>query len=176
MAKIEPISYASVELGIGNRLFSLRNNRINSKQSITKTIVYTPSINYYHKTGLYVSAGANLLRDSTNKFGTNQYSLTGGYSLVGNKHWNVGISFSKYFVKNTYSPYSSPIQNDLYLSLGYKKLWLQPSIAFGYSSGKYNQARRKDTTTNNIKRLLYDSATFHLKSLSYIMSFNHDFD
>ena len=38
----KPISYVTIELGVGNRLFSMRNNRLNTKQASTKITVYNP--------------------------------------------------------------------------------------------------------------------------------------
>jgi hypothetical protein len=172
----EPVSYTTVELGLGNRLFSLRNNRLNAKQNTAQTMVYSPTITYYHKSGINIAAGANLLNQTGSGFGASQYSLTGGYDLVGNKKFDFGISYTRYFVNDSYSPYASPIQNDFYLSGTYKKLWLHPGLAVGYATGKYNQARIKDTVVNNIRRVLYDSATFNLKSFSLVISASHSFE
>src|SRR5829696_5103072 len=57
----KPTSYVFVNLGIGNRLFSIRNNALNAKQSVTSTVIYTPSLGYYHKTGFSIIGGASLL-------------------------------------------------------------------------------------------------------------------
>ena len=58
-----PISYTSITAGIGNRLFSIRNNALNSKESSTNTIIYSASAGYFHKSGLSLTAGVNMLND-----------------------------------------------------------------------------------------------------------------
>src|SRR5947207_4432805 len=75
-AAATPTSYFSVEAGVGNRLFSVHNNRLNARQSSISTLVYTPSVGYFHRSGLSLTAGAYLLNDKDNGFGSTQYTLT----------------------------------------------------------------------------------------------------
>lgn len=170
----KPVSYAFVNLGVGNRLFSIRNNSLNARQSSVSTTIYSPSIGYFHKSGLSIAAGANFLNDGTN-FGAKQYSLTPAFDLSGNKSWDVGISYTHYFVKDKYSPFSSPVQDDIYGTLKYKKTWIQPGLSVGYSAGSYNEALEKDTIVNGRLRRRYDSITYKLNAFSLAFSAGHQF-
>lgn len=170
----KPVSYVAANIGIGNRLFSISNNSINAKQSTTSVVIYSPSIGYFHKSGLGFSAGANLLNDGM-EFGINQYSVTPSFDLTTNENIAFGISYTHYFVKNKFSSFSSPIQNDFYTSLKYKKTWLQPSIAIGYSMGEYNEIKYKDTVINSTRRHLYDSINYKLNAFSIMFSAGHQF-
>ena len=172
----EPSSYGLITAGIGNRLFSLHNNKLNAQQSTTTTIVYNPSIGYFHKSGFSLSGGAYLLNDAEKGFGITQYSLTPAFDLQGSDKFSFGVSYTRYFVKDEFSVYSSPIQNDFYTSFSYKKPWIEPGIALGYSTGQYKQSIIKDTTINNIHRVFYDSATYTIKSFSAMLSAGHRFD
>jgi len=175
-AAATPISYFSVEAGVGNRLFSVHNNRLNARQSSISTLVYTPSVGYFHRSGLSLTASAYLLNDKDNGFGSTQYTLTPAYDLLGNDKFGFSISYTHYFVKDNFSAYASPIQNDIYASGSYKKTWIQPAIAFGYSEGIYKQLYLKDSTIGVTRRRLYDSATFNLKSFSMLLSASHHFE
>jgi hypothetical protein len=172
-SKNKSVSYALVNVGVGNRLFSLKNKALNAFQSYNKMIL-SPSAGYFHKSGIGFSAGANLL-DDDNTFGATQYSISPSYDLTGNKNIDVSISYSHYFVKNKFSEYASPIQNDWYASFVYKKKWLQPGIAVGYSTGEYKDARHKDTVILGIKRHYYDSVTNQLKAFSLTLALGHRF-
>ncbi len=172
----EPSSYGLVTFGIGNRLFSLHNNQLNAQQSTSATLVYNPSIGYFHKSGFSLSGGAYLLNDAEKGFGITQYSLTPAFDLQGSDKFNFGVSYTRYFVKDEFSVYSSPVQNDFYTSFSYKKPWIEPGIALGYSTGEYKQSIIKDTAINNIHRVIYDSATFSIKSFSAMLSAGHRFD
>jgi hypothetical protein len=171
-----PYSYTMVSVGISNRYFSQRNNSINSKQSTTTTLVFNPQAGYFHKSGFSLSAGLFLLDDKNKGFGINQYSVTPAFDLLNNKYIDAGVSYTRYFVSDKYSPYSSPIQNDLYGYISYKKTWLEPGFALGYSTGEYKQVRRVDTfLPGGIRRKLYDSATFKLNAFSMMLTASHQF-
>ena len=171
---VNPSSYVAVNVGIGNRLFSVNNNALNARESTTGIVIYSPSVGYYHKTGLGLTAGANLLNDIAG-FGINQYSLSPSYDLIGNENIALSMSYTHYFVTNKYSSYSSPIQNDFFTSLAYKNCWLQPGIAVGYSMGEYGEARSRDTIIANTKRHLYDSVNNKLTSFSFMVTVGHQF-
>jgi len=171
-----PASYFSLEAGVGNRLFSISNNRLNATQTSIKTLVYTPSVGYFHKSGLSLSAGVYLLHDKSKGFTASQYSLTPAYDLLNNEHIGFSFSYTHLFVKDYFSPYASPVQNDFYTTLSYKKSWIKPGISVGYSTGKYKQLAVKDTMIGLIKYHLYDSTTFNLKSTSVMLSASHDFE
>jgi hypothetical protein len=171
----KPTSYISVELSVGNRLFSMHNNRLNTKQNSTKVTVFNPSVTYYNKSGVSVSAGTSLLNDTATSFGPTQYSLSAGYDLPENDKFNFSFSYTHYFIKDQYSAFASPILNDLYTSLEYKKSWLEPAIAFGYSTGNYKQVIKKDTTIDVNRRMLYDSSTSSIKYFSMIAAVSHSF-
>ncbi len=172
----KPTSYATVSMAIGNRLFSERNNTVNAKQGTNTTTVLTPGIGYYHKSGFNVNALAYLLNDASKGFTAPQYSITAAFDLPENENFSTGLSYTKYFVKDKFSAYASPIQNDLYGYFNYKKYWLEPGIAIGYSTGEYKQLITKDTVINNRRRFLYDSITNNLKAFSVLLSVSHNFE
>jgi hypothetical protein len=170
-----PSSYFTANVAVGNRLFSQQNNTINVKQGTEATTIYTPSIGYNHKSGFNVNAAAFLLNDPANGFTASQFGLTAAYDYPVNNLVSFGASFTKYFVKDKFSVFASPIQNDLYGYFSYNKYWLNPGIAVGYSTGEYKQYISKDTVINNRRRLIYDSITNNLKAFSVMLSVSHNF-
>ncbi len=167
-------SYAQVGIGAGNNLFSVHNNALNAKQG-SSTVVFTPSAAYYHKSGFSLSAIGYLLKEKK-MFGLNQYSVTPAYETIGSKNIDLLVSYTHYFVKNEYSNYSSPVQNDFYGSVIYKKPFLQPGFAIGYSFGEFKDVRRLDTTVLGTERHYYDSASSKISTVSMILSAQHEFD
>ena len=171
-----PISYATIDVGIGNRLFNVRNKSLNAKQTNTGAMVYTPTLSYFHKSGFGIAASANLLNDIEKGFGISQVALSPGYDYYGNKNFSTGIAYTHYFVKDFYSSYAIPIQNDFYGYFSYKEYWLETGLALDYATGVYKQVKKRDTVTNNIQRSFYDSASFDNKSFSMIFSVGHNFE
>ena len=172
--KTRQTSYLRIGAGIGNQLLSLHNKALNAGQS-TNTIIFTPSIGYYHKSGFAIAFEGYLLSDSgsTNFY---QTSLTPSYEYDG-KEITAAVSYSRYFVKNQYGGSASPIQNDLYSSVVFKKGWLWPSVAVGYSSGKYKEINLVTVNIPSIgPRTFYDTATTKTTAFSLIGSIEHTFE
>lgn len=167
-------SYVMLSAGLSNRLFSLHNKQLNTKQATTAALVYSPSLGYFHKSGFSLSAGVNLLNDKKDGFGPTQFSITPAFDLGGNDNWSAGISYSRYFIRDKYSVYASPVQNDLYGYASYKKYWLEPGIALGYATGNYTEINK--FTIQATGNTFIDTGTYKMKSFSMIASVSHDFE
>ncbi len=160
-------SYLTAGIAVGNRLLSVHNKVVNAKETSSNAIIYTPSLNYQNKSGFNLAAGVSLLNDSAKGFTVNQSYLTTGYQLLNNDNIDFSIAYTHYFIADKYTASSSPIQNDLFTSLTYKKTWLQPGIGFDFSSGNSYDVNRKGR--------FYDSITNKLKSYALIASIGHQF-
>jgi hypothetical protein len=163
-----PGSYVMVNLGIGNRVFNVQNNVLNSKLTPVSTIIFSPSLTYHHKSGVYVAGTVNLLNDSKKGFGVNEYSATAGYELPENDKADFTIAYTHIFVSDIFSAYASPVHNDLYAAYLYKKTWLRPGIAVDFSGGEYGEVKRI--------RLLYDSIHSKLTTFALVPSVSHEFE
>ena len=124
-AEEEPSSNFIIATSIGNTLFGNRNNAIKAKTFVNNTLIYAPSVSYIDKSGLSLGVQAYYLNDGISGLGISQYSITPGFELQDNKAVEFSVAFAHYIVNDSYSTYASPIQNDLYVSLMYKKLWLK---------------------------------------------------
>ena len=162
-----------VGTSIGNRLFSIRNNRLNSRQD-TRELVLSPQISYAHKSGLSLSGSVNLVNQPSGMDVT-QWSITPAYDYRQDSGWSIGLAYTYFGVRDFFSAYSSPIQHDVFASASYQKWWLQPSLALGYSAGKYREFRSRDTVINSIRRFIYDSTTYNLRNLTVQVGFGHRF-
>ncbi len=165
-------SYGMMSLGISNRLFSLRNNRLNASQSATSTLVYNPSVGYFHRSGFSLSAGASLLNDMVQGFRASQFSITPAWDLTGQSHWDLGIAYTYYKVTDAYSIYANPVQHDLYAQAAYRKGWLQPGLAAGYSAGTFKEIFTIRLPGGNT---FIDTGTYRLRAFSLTPSVGHEF-
>jgi hypothetical protein len=169
-----PASYGLVSVGMGNRLFSVRNNRLNARQSSASQLVFNPLLGYYHKSGFSISAGSSLLSDAKKGFGPTQYSITPAFDLAGNANWGLGISYTRNIATDKYSVYASPIQNDVFAYASYKKGWIEPGIALGYSTGQYREINT--FTIQSTGNTYTDTGTYNLKAFSFTAMAGHDFE
>ena len=160
-------SYFTIGVGIGNTLFGSRSDAINSKLFSNNEIIYSPNISYSHKSGFNVNATIYYLNEGGRGVDASQYAITPGYELPDNQNITFTVANAHYFIKDKFSLYASPIQNDFYTSLADKKSWLHPGIAIDYATGTYREQQ--------YQRSFYDSTTNKLKSFSIIPSISHQF-
>ena len=170
----KPSSYFKIGAGIGNQLLSVNNKALNASQ-INNKLIFTPNIGYYHKSGLGISFVGYLLSDSgsTNFY---QSGLTPSYELDG-EDFSFGISYTRYFVKNKYGGSNSPIQNDFYVNTLFKKGWIQPGLAIGFSNGIYKEINLVTVTLPVLgTRTFLDTASTKTTAFSLIGSIGHTFE
>lgn len=121
-----------VGVGVGTGFFSFENK--NSVYMTTeKKLIVSPSVGYYHKSGLGISAMAFAL-NSNNKFTFYQYAVSPSYDLI-SKKISTGISYSHYFNKDSLDFYTTPIRDELFAYFSYKGWWLRPTISVSYGWG-----------------------------------------
>jgi hypothetical protein len=170
-------SYFRVNVGIGNKLYSNQDKSIESLQNSQQFIV-SPSVGYYNKSGFGISF-AGFLFNENKKTDFYQYTLSPSYTYSKGKVADVLISYTHYFEKDHYSYHTSPVQNEFYGNILFKKSWLKPGIAAGYSFGKYHEIIKIDTTITILTQQIHihyiDTTTIKLSSFSLAASLEHSF-
>ncbi|MGH2646016.1 MAG: hypothetical protein ACRDE8_00550 [Ginsengibacter sp.] len=170
-------SYVRVSAGVGNRLYGNQDKSIESLQN-SQTFVVTPSVGYYHKSGFGISFAGFLLNEN-DKTDFYQYTLTPSYSYNKGKVADILISYTHYFEKSKYSYNTSPVQNEFYGNVLFKKPWLKPGIALGYATGKFDELIHIDTTVRILTQLVHiiysDTITTKISSYSMAGSVEHSF-
>ncbi len=171
-------SYFRINAGIGNRLFTERNKAVENLQT-NNQLVFTPSVGYFHKSGLGVSFTGYLLSQNK-KTDFYQYALSPSYSYSKGKWINATLSYSHYFKKANYNSSASPFNDEFYGSAVLKKYWIKPAVSIGYSSGKYREIVNVDTIIRIQNRptpiKFVDTATTTISSFSIAASIEHDFN
>jgi len=167
-------SFFDVSIGIGNGIFSLKNNALNAGLAVTNKIFYTPSVGYYHKSGFSITAGGFLTDDNGN-LKMYQYAISPSY-IFSDKNIDAGISYTRFIEGSSASFEMSPFKNDFYGAVVFKKTWIEPGLALGYSSGK--QVEYFDTTFWVLNRIVHirDTITTKLQAFSVILSATHKWD
>jgi hypothetical protein len=170
-------SYVDINIGMGNGIFSLKNNAFNAEQSQTNISYYTPSVGYYHKSGLALSLNSYFAND-LGKLKMYQYAVTPGYTYS-DKKISAGISYTRYIEGASANFAVNPFKNDFYASARYKKSWIEPGLSLGYSFGKLTD--HFDTSISYIPpgqvdpRIIHirDTITTRLSNFSVTLSVSH---
>jgi hypothetical protein len=128
-----------VNAGIGTGFFSF-----NDKNTVTvnteKKLIFSPSVGYFHKSGLGIAASAfALLNNGMNFY---QYSFSPSFDYI-KKSFSTGIAYTRYLTKDSLSFYTTPIQNEVFAYFSYKKWWVRPTLSLSYGWGSKEEEEKR---------------------------------
>jgi hypothetical protein len=168
-------SFFSVDMGVGNRLFSVRNINFNAQQVTSNRISITPSLTYYHKSGFGISAMAFLSSfEGTPRF--YQYAFSPSYDYLNNKKVSFGLSYAYYITREDLSVYATPFKHELYGYVRGRKGWVRPGFSMGWATGTYMDIKQLDTVIFGIPRRFVDTTLVDLQDFSMTFSAAHHID
>src|SRR6266513_3625303 len=109
---LSPHSYFLGSLSMGKGYFSFE-NKGSSLIETSKKLTYSPTLGYYHKSGFGFTATGYIVNDETN-LNFYQFSLSPSFDYLQNKDFATGVSYTRFFTKDSLPFYTSPFQNELY--------------------------------------------------------------
>ena len=178
----EKESYFEVSIGIGNKLFSVKNNTVNTGQTQVSKLYYTPAVAYHHKSGLSLSL-MPFLASYNGSLKIYQTAISPAYDYT-DKKIGTGVSYTRYIADNNSFNSDAVYQNDFYGYVKGKKGFIQPEISIGYTTGKFKEINIdtihlvnpiiiRDSTQNTIKDFSISAGIGHLFKIKDIL---HDGD
>ncbi len=172
-----PRSYFMGSFALGKGFFNFTSKSDFFLESSEK-LTYTPTLGYYHKGGLSLTGTGNIINHEDN-LNLYQISVSPGYDYLKNRDLATGITFTKFFTRDSLPFYTTPLQNEVYAYFTYRKWWMKPSVALSYGWGSRSdymdreekiqdlRLRRSGYTRINSKESITD--------FSLITSVRHDF-
>ncbi|HMO32040.1 MAG TPA: hypothetical protein PKE63_06790 [Lacibacter sp.] len=176
-------SYFLVGAGLSNIQSSLSNLALNAQQQ-SRGVTLLPTLQYMHKSGLNLSYTGYLLT-SRETSGFMQHALTPGFEFSRQKHFDFGLYYTRFLGNNRFDEFSSPYRNDWYAYAEYKRWYLQPSLALGYSTGRFTETSKTDSSIRIplpfprpdtlIRFSIYDTLSIGLRDFSVIFTLRHQY-
>lgn len=138
-----------VNVGVSTGFFNYHNQ--SSTQLITNNkLVISPSAGYFHKSGLGLTAGATAIKygDGLNPF---QYFLSPSLDYHGGSDFFTGISFIRYFTKESLPFYTTPIDNELSTYFTYNNWWVKPTVSASYGWGSRSELQQREEQLKKLR-------------------------
>jgi len=171
----KPKTFFLVSVGVGSNYF---NSEANLAVDTKRKTTYSPSLSYYSKSGLGLSATAVAISDE-GRLNPYQFYLTGSYDYLRNKSFLTGIAYTRFFTKDSVSFYTSPIQNEVYGYFNLKKLWMKPAVAVSYGWGSRKAFEEQVSNIRTLRLVLNGYTRINteerVSDFSVIASVRHDF-
>jgi hypothetical protein len=131
----QPKSFFSASAGMGNQTFSVKNNALNTQETTNTQLSLTPGVGYYNKKGLGISV-MGFVTQLNNSYHFYQYAVTPSYDYI-SKKIVAGISYTRYFGKDSATMDASPYDNDWYGYFNIRHKSWRYGIAAGYANGRF---------------------------------------
>jgi hypothetical protein len=172
-----PHSYFMGSVALGKGYF----NFINKSSVFLETsqqFTYTPTLGYFHKGGLSLTATGNIINED-DKLNLYQFSVSPGYDYLENRDLATGFTFTKFFTRNSLSFYTTPLQNELYGYFTYRKWWVRPTVAVSYGWGSRTDYMERETLIQDLRLrrngFVRINSKESISDFSLITSIRHDF-
>ena len=146
---LSPHSYFLGSLSVGKGFYNFE-TKSSSLIETSKKLTYSPTFGYYHKNGLGLTTTGYIVNDKKN-MNFYQFSISPSYDYLQHKDLATGISFTKFFTKDSLPFYTTPLQNELYAYFTYRKLWIKPTIAASYGWGSRSDYLKRESIIEDLR-------------------------
>jgi hypothetical protein len=174
---LTPRSYFMPTLSVSRGYFNFFGKSDGAIQTTPK-LTYSPMLTFYHKSGFGLSATGYVVNDNVNH-NLYQYSVTPSFDYLQNHDLAAGISFSRYFTKDSLPFYTSPLKNEVYGYFMYRKWWMKPAIAVSYGWGIRSDYESREEQILSLRLrprgYTYINTTETISDFSVMASVRHDF-
>jgi hypothetical protein len=172
-----PHSYLLGSVAIGRGYYSFA-SKTNFSVESQKSLTYTPTLGYFHKSGLSVTGTGNIVNEN-NKANLYQVAISPGYDYLENRNFATGFTYTRFFTKDSLSFYTTPLQNEVYAYFTYRKWWIRPTVALSYGWGSRTDYMERETLIQDLRLLrsgvIRINSKESISDFSLITSVRHDF-
>lgn len=174
---LSPQSYFLTTLAMGRGFYNFE-SKANSDINTTKKLTYSPTIGYYHKSGLGITGTGYIVDDGIN-MNFYQGAISPSFDYLKNKALATGISYTRFVSKDSLPFYTTPLKNELYGYFTYRRSFIRPTVALSYGWGSrsdYSQ-REEQILDLRLRRrgFTYINTEESIRDFSLITSVRHDF-
>jgi hypothetical protein len=145
---LAPRSYFLANVSAATGHFNFKSN---SGLITQKKLVLSPTVGYYHKYGPGITFSGNISGNDKGKR-LYQYSISPSFDFIQSRKWTGGISYTRYFTKDSLAFYTSPLQNDVGAYFLWRKAWVQPGMTFSYGWGSRTDLKERTEFIKQIYR------------------------
>lgn len=174
---LTPRSYFMPSISVSRGYFNFT-SKTNELLETTPKITYSPMVTWYHKSGFGLSGTGYLINDDKN-LNLYQFSVTPSFDYLQNHDLATGLSYTRYFNKDSLPFYTSPLKNEVYAYFTYRKWWVRPMIALSYGWGSRSDYEEREDLIQSLRLrprgYTYINTTESVADFSLLASVRHDF-
>lgn len=145
-----PRSYFLASVSVSNNYFNYWRRNFTKLEAIKKNL-YSPVLGYYHKSGPGLTITGNITDDET-RANLYQFSVSPSFDFIQSSNWIAGVSYVRYFTKDSLPFYTSPLQNEFNAYFIWRKSWVQPGLTLSYGHGSRTDFNERERYIKFLRR------------------------
>ena len=174
---LTPRSFLLANLGVGKGYFNFDSKNTGSITTSRK-LRYSPTLAYYHKKGLGMNFTGYIIDDNEN-LNFYQWGLSPSFDYLEDRRMATGISYTRYFTKDSLPFYTTPLLNEIYAYFMYRALWFKPSVSASYGWGNRSEYREREFLLQDLRLrrqgYIYVNTIESIRDFMLTASVRHDF-
>ena len=176
-SKLTPRSYSVMSLSLGKGYYNY-SNKSTFAVTTEQKLNYSPTLGYFHKGGLGISATGYIVHDGEN-LNLYQAGITPSFDYLKNRNIATGISYTRFLTRDSLPFYTTPLQNELYGYFMYRKSWFKPAVAASYGWGSRSDYMQREELIQDLRLrrrgFTYINTEETVSDFSLMASVRHDF-
>jgi hypothetical protein len=174
---LSPHSYFLTSLSMNKGYYSFERKNASAIET-EKKLTWSPTLGYYSKSGLGLTGNGSIVDDGIN-MNFYQGSITPSYDFLRNRKFATGLSYTRFFTRDSLPFYTTPLQNELYAYFMYRKWWIRPMVAVSYGWGSRTDYKQRESIIQDLRLrrrgFTYINTEETVSDFSLMASVRHDF-
>jgi hypothetical protein len=174
---LSPNNYFLGSLSVNKGYYNFESKNTSTIEA-SKKLTYSPTLGYYSKNGFGITATGFMVNDETN-MNLFQFAISPSFDYLKNRNFATGVSYTRFFTKDSLPFYTTPIQNELYAYFTYRKWWVRPTVAMSYGWGSRTDYMQRETLIQDLRLrrrgFTYVNTEETVSDFSLTTSVRHDF-
>jgi hypothetical protein len=174
---LSPHNYFLGSLSVGKGYFNFE-NKGSSLIETSKKLTYSPTLGYYDKSGFGFTFSGYIVNDEAN-LNFYQFSFSPSFDYLQNRNFATGVSYTRFFTRDSLPFYTSPLQNELYAYFIYRKSWIRPALAMSYGWGSRSDYQKREELIQSLRLrprgFTFINTTESVGDFTLTTSVRHDF-
>ena len=147
---LKPRSFFLASVSVGDNYFNYWRRNFAKLESGRKNL-YSPVLGYYHKSGPGLTISGSIT-DDEKRLNLYQFSISPSFDFIKNSKWIGGLSYVRYFTKDSLPFYTSPLQNEFNAYFIWRRSRLQPGITVSYGYGSRSDFEKRERYIEFLRR------------------------
>lgn len=174
---LSPHNYTLASMSLSRGYYNFESKNTDLLEPAAK-LTFSPTLGFYSKKGWGITANGFMVNDGAN-MNLYQVALTPSFDYLANRNFATGVSYTRFFTKDSLPFYTTPLQNEVSAYFTWRKWWVRPSVTMSYGWGSRKDYSERETLIQDLRLrrrgFTYINTEETVSDFTVMTSLRHDF-